>query len=123
LKATYKNRIEIHFVLLLAFAFFLSGCCNCLKSPSIELKGNGINHSQDRYAPGELLIKFESEVQEQEIGEFLALYGFTVIKKIEGQEVYQVKIPGNQSVMDMAKTLSKDSRIRYAEPNYIRSVH
>jgi len=67
--------------------------------------------------------KFKSEVQEKEIKEFLELHGFTVIKKIEGQEVYQVKIPGDQSVLEMVEALSKDSRIQYVEPNYVRSVH
>jgi len=111
------------YILLLAVAFFFSSCCTCQNSPSVEWRGDETFQSQKGYVPDELFIKFKSEVQEKEIKEFLDLYGFSIIKKIEGQGTYQVKIPGNTSVLEMVEVLSQDSRIQYVEPNYVRSIH
>jgi len=121
MKAICRSRKGIRLILLLAIVF--SFCCTCQHSPSVEVKTDRAVQSQKEYAPGELFIKFKSEVQEKEIKEFLDLYGFSIIKKIEGQGTYQVKIPGNSSVLEMVEVLSQDSRIQYVEPNYVRSIH
>jgi hypothetical protein len=123
MKEIYRSRKGLLYILLLAVAFFFSSCCTCQNSPSVEWRGDETFQSQKGYVPDELFIKFKSEVQEKEIKEFLELHGFTVIKKIEGQEVYQVKIPGDQSVLEMVEALSKDPRIQYVEPNYVRSIY
>jgi hypothetical protein len=123
MKGNREIRKWILYILLINVFFSFSGCCTCQNSAPVELKETNVTQSQQEYVPDELLIKFKKEVEDREIKEILDRHGFTVIKKIEGLTVYQVKISGNTSVLELIEILSKDSRIEYVEPNYLRKAY
>jgi len=123
MKGNREIRKWILYILLINVFFSFSGCCTCQNSAPVELKETNVTQSQQEYVSDELLIKFKKEVEDREIKEILDRYGFTVIKKIEGLTVYQVKISGNTSVLELIEILSKDSRIEYVEPNYLRKAY
>jgi hypothetical protein len=122
MKEICYNRNGFISILLFAVALSFSSCCTCQNSPSVKWKGKVVQ-PQKEYEPDELLIKFKSGVQDKEIKDFFDLYRFSMIQKIEDQEIFHVKIPENTSIWEMVEALSQDSRIQYIEPNYMRSIH
>jgi thermitase len=71
-----------------------------------------------RYAPGQVLVKFKPSFRPQLIEATLAAYETELIRKIRGLEVYQIKIPAHTSVEEMVYALNRNPDVEYAEPNY-----
>lgn len=74
------------------------------------------------YVEGEVLIKFNPEVDSSSHKEIIEEYDCSVKNVIEKLDVYRVKIPEDKTVPEMVDILSKDDRIKYAEPNVIYKV-
>ncbi|MCM8783205.1 MAG: hypothetical protein NC818_00275 [Candidatus Omnitrophica bacterium] len=73
-----------------------------------------------KYVEGELLVKFKPEVSAEEIITILKdEYQCEIIDIIKGLDVYRIKMPKGKTVPEMVELLSKDERVKYAEPNYI----
>ena len=71
------------------------------------------------YVPGEVLLKFKDDVSHERMDEILRLYRLEPIKFLRKVPVYQLKIAGDESVLDMVEKLSSLPEVEYAEPNYI----
>jgi len=76
--------------------------------------------TEQKYVEGELLVKFKPEINAEERVKILTEeYGCEILDVIKGLDVYRIKIPKEKTVPEMVEILSKDERIKYAEPNYI----
>jgi hypothetical protein len=71
------------------------------------------------YKEGEIVIRYKDTIASTDKVNLLSQYGLQLIQT--GLELnYQVaEIPKGQSVRDLSATLSKDARVKYAEPNYL----
>lgn len=76
-----------------------------------------------KFVPGEALVKFKSDITEEEIKNILTKeYGCEILKVIEGIRVYHIRLPEGTTVSDMVKRLNNDPRVEYAEPNIIYRI-
>lgn len=100
-----------------------SGCCLFHQSPFVNSQVTRKFFIRDGTKEGLLLIKFKSDLPQEDIEQLLSQYGFLLVKKIEGLDVFQVKIPDGCNTGEIIEILSKDSRIQYIEPDYIRSIN
>jgi subtilisin family serine protease len=73
---------------------------------------------EQRYAPGQVLVKFKPALRPQLIEATLAAYETELLRKISRLEVYQIKTPAYASVEEMVFALSQNPDVEYAEPNY-----
>jgi len=71
-----------------------------------------------RYAEGELLVKFKEGVTDEAVQEILSRHGATIIKYLEGIKVYHLRLRSGQDVEGALKEFSKIPEVEYAEPNY-----
>ena len=71
-----------------------------------------------RYAEGELLVKFRESVSRDEAEGIISRNGASVIKVIEGIQVYHIRLPKGQDVEEAVNEFSKMPEVQYAEPNY-----
>ncbi|HTR44276.1 MAG TPA: type II secretion system secretin GspD [Thermodesulfovibrionales bacterium] len=70
-----------------------------------------------RYAEGELLIKFKEGVSPDEAGAIISGKGSSLIEVID--QVYHVRLPKGKEVEEAVKEFSALPQVEYAEPNYI----
>ena len=71
------------------------------------------------YEPGQVIVKFQPELDETRIGAVLTQYQLSKIKALPLPGVYQVKILNNDTVEQVIGTLSKETDVVYVEPNFI----
>ncbi len=76
-------------------------------------------NNQQRYASGEILVKFKSSLSENEVANLIEAYQSIKIKKIENLNVYKIQIPKKHSVDEMVYAFNRNPDVEYAEPNYI----
>lgn len=75
---------------------------------------------EQKYAEGEILVKFKPEVSPEEIAKIIKEeYQCEVLDVIKGLDVYRLKVPRGKKVPEMVELLNKDGRVKYAEPNII----
>lgn len=74
------------------------------------------------HVEGEVLLKFKKDVPKTAHQQIISKYGCSILNTIEKLEVYRLKIPEDKTVSKMIDILSKDDRIKYAEPNIIYKV-
>jgi hypothetical protein len=72
-----------------------------------------------KYVEGEALIKFKEEIDDETARKIIAEYNCKVIEKIASINVYKINLPKDKTVEEMVKVLNQDSRVKYAEPNYL----
>ena len=78
-----------------------------------------LTDAQERSMPGEILVKFKSDVSQEEVKSILMLYRASVIEHIEAINVYRLKIPSDSDMQEMLELFKKHPRCQYAEPNYL----
>jgi general secretion pathway protein D len=71
-----------------------------------------------RYAEGELLVKFKEGVTDEAVQEIISRQGATIIKYLEGIQVYHIRLPKGKDVGEAVEEFSKMPEVQYAEPNY-----
>jgi general secretion pathway protein D len=71
-----------------------------------------------RYAEGELLVKFKEGVTDEAAQEIISRQGATIIKYLEGIQVYHIRLPKGKDVEEAVNEFSKMPGVQYAEPNY-----
>jgi len=71
------------------------------------------------YIPGEILVKFRSDVGREKIRRILKELDYTGKKHLSGLDYYKVQLPDNLSVQEARKILSSKKEVEVAEPNYI----
>ena len=92
---------------------------NLISSP--DAKSIPVRTTIDKplYKEGEIVIRYNDTIASTDKVNLLSQYGLTLLKT--GRELnYQVaKVPKGKTVKDLAAALSKDSRVKFAEPNYL----
>jgi len=79
-----------------------------------------MSQEESKYVAGELLVKFKPEVKAEDIPKIIKEeYHCEILDVIKGLDVYRLKIPAGKKVSEMVELLSKDARVKYAEPNII----
>jgi len=75
--------------------------------------------STDVYAPGEIIVKFKTDVTRQAVSAALADMGTSVISTNAAIGIQDLKIPADKTVEEMVAAFSSRPDVEYAEPNYI----
>ena len=70
--------------------------------------------------PGEVLVKFRSQVPKERIAVVLAEMGAEVIRSYEGLRLYHLRIVSDEPLEVVIRRFSLLPEVEYAEPNYIR---
>ncbi|MBT9438350.1 MAG: hypothetical protein GAS50_04065 [Desulfobacterales bacterium] len=84
----------------------------------------GKNKLPIRYVKDELLIKFHLGVTEKEINSILQEYGLQRIPNAALLKIgyVKVRVPKDKDVIEMAKAIRKDYRVKVPDPNYIANI-
>ncbi len=75
--------------------------------------------STETYAPGEVVVKFKAEVDQQKANTAMSALGLRSISKNETLGFHQMAVPSGKTVEEMVKALSELPDVEYVEPNYI----
>ncbi len=125
-----KHTILTSLLGVLTFTFLLFGYrsvrADALDSPPppedlyiAPAAGNGLGAA---FAPGRILVRYENGVKADVMNDLLAREGLSLMGRIEGLDVQVMAVaPGEE--LRVIRRLQADSRIRYAEPDYIFSAH
>lgn len=71
------------------------------------------------YVPEEVIVKFKPKLTDQYIQSILKNYKLKLLDKIERFSLYHLRIPDDKTVLQTVDLLTKDERIKYAQPNWI----
>ncbi|TYQ12671.1 UNVERIFIED_CONTAM: Subtilisin-like serine proteases [Acetivibrio alkalicellulosi] len=89
------------------------------KTSRRKLMSKDENTLMVEHAPGELIIKFTDDVQENAKASLMGQNNLRSIKKLSSISAELVSIPDNVDIDTFISTLSSDPRIEYAEKNYV----
>ena len=78
--------------------------------------------AEDRYAQGELLVKFRDGTPNNRISEILSTEGVSVLSESRTKGLYHLKLKKGQDVREAAKIFNSYREVEYAEPNYIMKI-
>ena len=106
---------------LLFCAFIISISCTA-KSPGGETKSIHLQKEKDSaLVANELLVKFQTGTPEDEINNIIASCGGTVIKHLEGINVFHVKVTSSSA--EGINCFQKSKAVKYAEPNRVVKIY
>ncbi len=71
------------------------------------------------YKPGEVLVKFKSQVPQQQINSVLSQAGIQIVRQLASTEVYLCSVASARSVPEAVAQCNASNDVAYAEPNYI----
>lgn len=96
-------------LLLLCFVFFQDACYS--------------QQAQEQsYIPGQILVKVNEGVSQEEAQALHDRLGSTILKHIQKMNIDLVKIKGGLTVEEAIKLYQEDPSVAYAEPNYTRRM-
>jgi hypothetical protein len=75
------------------------------------------------YVPGEILVKFRDGTTDQAKEAIQKEVHLETIRLISKPNLYLMKILDGSSVESVMERLGKLKEVKYAEPNYIRTIH
>lgn len=75
------------------------------------------------YVPGEILVKFRDGTTDQMKEAIQKKVHLETIRLISKPNLYLMKILDGSSVESVMERLGKFKEVKYAEPNYIRTIH
>jgi general secretion pathway protein D len=78
--------------------------------------------AEDRYAQGELLVKFRDGTPEKRVSEILAAEGASLMFELNTKGLYRIKLGKGQDVRDAVKIFNNYAEVQYAEPNYVMKI-
>lgn len=117
------SRSSLKMVAATAMAVSLAACADSpVQSPTQDavLVPRALQTHQDEVVPGELLVKFREGSRDQVVVASRAM-GLTIKGYGYGDNFVVVSVPRGQE-RAQATALAADSRVEFAEPNYIRHV-
>ena len=93
-------------------------------SPSPDLTNNEVRKipQSASYVPGEVLVRFAEDADEETIAAIEKKYYVTVKKVLIPARLYLMKITDDSTVQDILDRLLNNKAIEYAEPNYLRQT-
>lgn len=74
--------------------------------------------SENRFAEGELIVKFKEGVADDTARKLIERMGGSVITYMEGIKAYHIRLQKGQDVRDAVREFSAMEEVLYAEPNY-----
>ena len=75
------------------------------------------------YVPGEILVKFQDGTSDQTKEAIQKEVHLETIRLVSKPNLYLMKILDGSSVESVMERLGKFKEVKYAEPNYIRTIH
>jgi serine protease len=106
-----KGKISLIILVSVILVFTATAFAQIIeKKPSIAGK---------EYVPGEIIVKFKSEVSEDAITKTNQRHRASVVYKSPVLGFRRLKIPEEKNVPEMIEFYKKDPNVEYAEPNYI----
>jgi general secretion pathway protein D len=81
-------------------------------------KHKAFARASEKYADGELLVKFRDGVSDEEARTIVAARGAAIIRVIESIGVYHIALRKGQNVQEAIKEFGELPQVQYAEPNY-----
>jgi len=124
LKKSVMKRVTRFFV---SFCIFmgLSLTVSVVSAHRFPKKAIDLPHSMDpgniekteKYAPGEILVKFKASVAQTRIRSINSAFGTFILHTIPQIHVYQIKIPADATVPEMAQRYLSLPEVEFAEPN------
>ncbi|MDA8434295.1 MAG: type II secretion system secretin GspD [Nitrospiraceae bacterium] len=76
----------------------------------------------NRFAEGEILVKFRDDVPEEKVHAIISQHGAGILQYMEKLRVYLLKLKKGQSVEDAVGEFSALPDVLYAEPNYTLKI-
>jgi serine protease len=114
------KKFSLFFLLMLFIAFFLLSGCS--KTADVSQTGQTGEEEKISFVPGEILVDFRDNVTENEIQNFRKKYNLGELtlnsKYSEDEKLMRVKVDDSE-IGSLVETLSHDSLVEYAEPDYI----
>jgi hypothetical protein len=118
-------------ILTVAVMLFVGSCAgrpgakadHCTQvGSSSDLKNHEVPQTSQpaSYVPGEVLVRFVEDADEETISAVEANYHVTVKKVLIPSRLYLMKITDGSTVQDLIERLRNNKAVKYAEPNYIR---
>jgi hypothetical protein len=96
-------------LLLLSFFLFQGACFSQVSQ-------------EQTYIPGQVLVKFNEGVSEEQAQALHDRLGSTILKHFEKLHIDLVKIKSGMTVEKAIKLYQEDPHVTYAEPNYLRRI-
>ena len=78
--------------------------------------------TNNRFAEGEILVKFRDDVPEEKAHEIISQHGAGILRYMEKLRVYLLKLKKGESVEDAIEEFSALPEVQYAEPNYTLKI-
>ncbi len=78
--------------------------------------------TNNRFAEGEVLVKFREDVPEEKAHEIISRHGAGILRYMEKLRVYLLKLKKGESVEDAVEEFSALPEVQYAEPNYTLKI-
>jgi len=75
-----------------------------------------------RYMPGEVLVRFQEEVTNEEKTALIEKWDFEVIEKVILTDIYRLKLPAGVTVSEAVERIKQQEKVKYAQPNYIYRI-
>lgn len=100
-------------ILFLILTLTTSCSAKSTETKKIVTKSDGIAH--------ELLVKFVESTPKDEINKIITNCGGTIIKHIEGINVFHIKV--STSTAGGMRCFQKNSAVKYAEPNRVVKIY
>ncbi len=75
--------------------------------------------AEDRYVPGELLVRYKSQVSASAVAQSLSAKGAEQIDGSRRRSLHHVRLPEGTTVEEALREFRNDPDVLYAEPNYI----
>jgi hypothetical protein len=90
---------------------------------SDQLKLSPAGGETKNYVPGEILVKFRDGTSDQIKEAIQKEVHLETIRIVSKPNLYLLKILDGSSVESVIERLGKFKEVKYAEPNYIRTIH
>jgi subtilisin family serine protease len=85
---------------------------------AIREPSQNITPPAERFAPGELLVRFKAETTSSAIQLTMKKYAISTVRSLYNSDVRLIRVPEGQELA-IAAALNADPGVVYAEPNYI----
>lgn len=114
--------------MLLLAASLILGACTCSSSGESSSDTLRPTHGNtkppgSKYVPGQVIVQFKPETQEQDITKMASTLNMAVGKKIMAPNTWLMEITDGSSVEDAITRLTRQKIVINAEPNYIRTIN
>ncbi|MBW2265422.1 MAG: hypothetical protein JRF28_04515 [Deltaproteobacteria bacterium] len=91
-------------------------------SSTEDLESSSPFRKTNNYAPGQVIVKFKPDTQQQDIETIQTELHLKILRTISRPNVYLMKIENGTPVEEIVEQLQEFEAVKYVEPNYVRSV-